>query len=139
MFRASHSRRSLSAALAFVALAVVLPATVNASGPAHKPSNKWRLVVDGTARSAGEVAFRVTPNGGAPVEVSVKVPTNHGENAIARDLRDAFRAKLPPKQFHIERDDGEDVLLKKRMGAPDFLVELVSSTVENTSFKLKRE
>lgn len=129
------TRRALLAVLA----AAMLPITASAAEPAHKPSNKWRLVVDGTARSAGEVSFRVTPNGGAPVEVSVKVPQNHGENAIAHDLRDMFRAKLPKKAFHIEVDDGEDVLLKKRIGQPDFLVELVSSTVENTSFKLKRE
>jgi hypothetical protein len=127
-------RRSLFAILA-LALVPVAPA----AEPAHRPSNKWRLVVDGTARSAGDVSFRVTPNGGTPVEVSVKVPVNHGENAIAHDLRDAFRAKLPNKQFHIEVDDGEDVLLKKHIGQPDFLVEFVSSTVENTRFKLERE
>lgn len=134
MLRSVLLRRSLVALFALALLPVVAPA---AEGP--KPSNKWRLVVDGTARSAGEVAFRVTPNGGAPVEVSVKVPANHAENAIARDLRDAFRAKLPKKQFHVELDDGEDVLLKRRMGQPDFVVELVSAAVENTSFKLKRE
>mgnify|MGYP000860995547 CR=1 FL=1 len=134
MLRSTVLRRSL---LALFCLAL-LPVT-QAAEPAHKPSNKWRLVVDGTARSAGDVSFRVTPNGGAPIEVSIKVPANHGENALAKDLRDAFREKLPKKAFHIERDDGEDVLLKKRMGQPDFLVELVSSTVENTSFKLKRE
>lgn len=134
MSRPTFLRRAVLAAFALTLLPVAM-----AAEPAHKPSNKWRLVVDGTARSAGEVAFRVTPNGGAPVEVSVKVPANHGENAIAKDLRDAFRAKLPSKVFHIERDDGEDVLLKRHMGQPDFVVELVSSTVENTSFKLKRE
>lgn len=134
MLHPARLRLSLIAALALV----LLPAAASAAdGPA--PSNKWRLVVDGTARSAGDVAFRVTPVGGAPVEVSISVPNNHGENAIARDLRTAFRAKLPSKQIHVEVDDGEDVLLKKHLGQPDFLVELVSSTVQNTSFKLKRE
>lgn len=134
MLSSARIRRSLLAAFVLTLLPVGVPA---AEG--HKPSNKWRLVVDGTARSAGDVAFRVTPNGGTPVEVAIKVPANHAENSIARDLREAFRAKLPSKQFHIEVDDGEDVLLKKRMGQPDFVVELVASSIEHTRFTLKRE
>ena len=134
MLRSTVLRRSLLALFAVALLPVSM-----AAEPAHKPSNKWRLVVDGTAGNAGDVAFRVTPNGGSPVEVSIKVPANHGENAIAHDLRDAFRARLPKEAFHIEVDDGEDVLLKKRHGQPDFLVELVSTSIEHTSFKLKRE
>lgn len=129
------SRRAL---LAVFALAL-LPVAVTAAETGPQPSNKWRIVVDGNARSAGEVTFRVTPNGGNPTEISLKVPNNHGENAIAHDLRDAFKAKLSKKQYHIERDDFEDVLVKKRHGQPDFVIELVSSSVQNASFKLKRE
>lgn len=129
------SRRLL---LGLIAPTLLLPlATLAADAP--KPSNKWRIECDGGARSAGEVSFRVTPLGGAPVEVSIKVPANHGENAIAHDLRDAFRAKLPRKQFHVEVDDGEDVLVKRRAGNPEFVLELVSSTVEHTRFTLQRE
>ncbi len=129
------SRRSILALLALT----LMPVVASAAEPAPQASNKWRIVVDGNARSAGEVTFRVTPNGGNPTEISLKVPNNHGENAIAHDLRDAFKAKLPKKQYHIERDDFEDVLVKKRHGQPDFLIELVSSSVQNASFKLKRE
>ena len=37
------------------------------------------------------------------------------------------------------RYDGEDVLVKRRAGNPEFVLELVSSTVEHTRFTLQRE
>lgn len=42
-------------------------------------------------------------------------------------------------QYHVERDDGEDVLVKKRGGAPDFLLEVVANTVEGVRINNKRK
>jgi hypothetical protein len=101
-------------------------------------SNKWRVEVSETARSDGTMLFRVTPKDGTPVEVTVSIKDGRGENNIAKDIRDAFKAALDAKSFHTETDDGEDVLLKKKKG-PDFALVLVESTVEATRLNIEKE
>ena len=101
-------------------------------------SNKWRVEVSESAKSDGTMLFRVTPKEGTPVEVTVSIKDGRGENNIAKDIRDAFKAALDPKSFHTETDDGEDVLLKKKKG-PDFALVLVESTVEAVRINVEKE
>ncbi len=101
-------------------------------------SNKWRIQCSGGAESSGVIRFRVTPKGGAPVEVMVSVADGRSENGVARDIRDAFRQALP-RGYSAETDDGEDVLLKKGFTRPRFSLELISSTVEDVRINLDRE
>ena len=54
-------------------------------------------------------------------------------------MRDALAAKLSPDRYTIEVDDGEDILIKKKEGQPDFAVELVDSNVRNVSIKVEGE
>jgi hypothetical protein len=103
-----------------------------------KLSNKWRVEVSETARSDGTIVFRVTPKDGTPTDVTVAIKDGRGENNIAGDIRDAFRATLDKGTFHSETDDGEDVLLKKRKG-PDFELKLVESTVKATRINVGKE
>ena len=58
---------------------------------------------------------------------------------MAKDVRDALAAKLSPDRYTVEVDDGEDILIKKREGQPDFTVELVESNVRNVSIKVEGE
>jgi hypothetical protein len=104
-----------------------------------KPSNKWRIEVDNTAKNTGAVVFRVTPVQGTATEVSVSVADEEGENKIAQSIRDAMQAQLPPDRYDVEVDDGEDVLIKRKSGQPDFVVELASTNVEGTEFEVERE
>jgi hypothetical protein len=101
-------------------------------------SNKWRIEVSESAKSDGTMLFRVTPKQGTPVEVTVSIKDGRGENNIAKDIRDAFKAALDAKSFHTETDDGEDVLLKKKKG-PDFALVLVESTVEAVRLNIEKE
>jgi hypothetical protein len=103
-----------------------------------KLSNKWRVEVSETARSDGNIIFRVTPKDGTPTDVTVAIKDGRGENNIAGDIRDAFRATLDKEEFHSETDDGEDVLLKKRKG-PNFELKLVESTVKATRINVGKE
>jgi hypothetical protein len=103
-----------------------------------KLSNKWRVEVSETARSDGNIVFRVTPKDGTPTDVTVAIKDGRGENNIASDIRDAFRATLDKNEFHSETDDGEDVLLKKRKG-PNFELKLVESTVKATRINVGKE
>ena len=136
-------RPALLAAIAIFAGQSVLaqePATVPApvASPDLKYSNKWRIEVKEGANNDGVLRFRVTPKGEAPVEVTVNLKKGRSENGCAKDVRAAFEAALDPKHFHVERDDFEDVLVKKK-GGPDFALELLERTVKGTHVDLERE
>jgi hypothetical protein len=109
-----------------------------AASPDLKYSNKWRIEVKEGANNDGVARFRVTPKGEAAIDVTVNIKDGRSENGVARDVKNAFKAALDPKRFHVEGDDGEDVLVKK-LGGPDFSIELVESTLKGTHFDLERE
>lgn len=103
------------------------------------PSNKWRIEVSEGANSDGAISFQVTQAGGEPIPVTASVKDGRGENGIARDIRDAFRATLDKEQFSAETDDGEDVLVKKRHGAPDFELQFTGSTAKSVRIHVEKE
>jgi invasion protein IalB len=103
------------------------------------PENKWRIECSEGANSDGEIVFRVTPKDGQPIDVSVPIKNGTSENAVARRIRDAFRAALPKQSYSVETDDGEDVLVKKHYGADDFSLQLVSNGVKGVRLDVERE
>ena len=107
--------------------------------PALAASNKWRIQCSEGARSAGEIVFRFTPKSGEPFDVTVPIPDGTSENHVARIIRDTFRQKLEAGKFHVEVDDGEDVLVKRKPGTPDFDLEVASNSVEALRLVLDRE
>jgi hypothetical protein len=119
---------------AFPLLLLALVATA-----AHAvPSNKWRLEFSGAAESDGELVFAVTPDGGEPREVIVTVGKADGENQIANKATQALTIGVG-QDYHVERDDGEDVLLKRRDGVGLFEVRLVRNTVQAVRVKFDAE
>jgi uncharacterized protein (DUF2141 family) len=102
-------------------------------------ANKWRIELDGQALKTGEIQFRVTPRQGEAMDVTVSVRSGRAENNVAKDVRDAFAAKLSADRYTVEVDDGEDVLIKKKDGQPDFALELIDSSVQNVSIKIEGE
>jgi len=105
---------------------------------ALKYSNKWRIKVNEGSNNDGVAIFRVTPLGESSIDVQVGIRKGRSENGVALDVKDAFKAALDPKRFHVEGDDFEDVLVKKT-GGPDFALEVVESTLKGTHFNLHRE
>jgi hypothetical protein len=101
-------------------------------------SNKWRLAVDGRAGADGSIVLRLTPKDGAATEVTTPIKKGTSENEIARQLVKQLKASIG-KQYHVERDDFEDVLVKKKMGQADFAFELVSSSLPGVNLKFERE
>ena len=110
-----------------------------AYGETSATSNKWRIEMSGQALTTGDIVFRVTPRQGESVDVSVGIKSGREENNVAKDVRDALAAKLSPDRYTVEVDDGEDILIKKKDGQPDFAVDLVESTVRNVSIKVEGE
>ena len=102
-------------------------------------ANKWRIELDGQAQKSGDLQFRVTPRQGEPIEITATIRSGRAENNVARDVRDAFAAKLSPERYSVEIDDGEDVLIKKKDGQPDFALELVESSVQNVNIRIEGE
>jgi len=105
-----------------------------------KPSNKWRIKFENRAQSDGDIVFLMQAIDGEPIKITTHIEDNMGENAIAKAVRDAFRAQSP-KGFlkKVKTDDGEKVVLKKGSGRADFELSLVSSGVENLHIKIRRE
>jgi hypothetical protein len=101
-------------------------------------SNKWRIEVSEGANNDGTIVFRVTPKEGTPVDVTVQIKDGRSENGVASDVREALKKSLDPKVYKVEKDDGEDVLVKKRKG-PDFEVKFVESTVKGTRIGVEKE
>ena len=102
-------------------------------------ANKWRIELDGQAQKSGDLQFRVTPRQGEPIDIVATIRSGRAENNVARDVRDAFAAKLNPERYSVEIDDGEDVLIKKKDGQPDFALELVESSVQNVNIRIEGE
>jgi len=102
-------------------------------------SNKWRIELDGQALKTGDLEFRVTPSQGEPIDVVATIRSGRAENNVAKDVRDAFAAKLSPDRYTVEVDDGEDILIKKKDGQPDFALELIDSNVRNVNIKVEGE
>jgi len=102
-------------------------------------SNKWRIELDGQARSTGELQFRVTPRQGESLDIVATIRSGRAENNVAKDVRNAFAAKLDPDRYTVEVDDGEDILIKRKDGQPDFALELIESNVQNVRVKIEGE
>jgi hypothetical protein len=128
--------RALSTAIA--ALALTFNAAAIADG-AHKFSNKWRIEVQGEAQQTGNLLFRVTPNQGEPVDITVALKAGRNENNVAKDVRDALQNKLSPLRYDIEADDGEDVLVKREENQPKFSLELVRTDVPSVAVHIESE
>lgn len=105
-----------------------------------RPSNKWRIQCSSDADSDGVVTLLLSPKDAEPIEVAIAIKKDTGENAVARAIRKALKAdERVAKRYKVEVDDGEDVLVKKRGGEPNFDLKVVSNTVKGVRFNLDRE
>ena len=91
--------------------------------------NKWRLQFSGDAESDGQIVLQLAPSEGDPMTATVAIHKGRSENSVARDVRDALREQVG-KRYHVEVDDGEDVLIKKHSGERDFVVTIVENSVQ---------
>lgn len=101
-------------------------------------SNKWRLEFSGGADSDGTIVIRLSPKEGEALEASVDIEDGRSENGVAKDVVSGLKEQVGDR-FHVERDDGEDVLIKKRRGNSDFGVEIMSNSVKGVRINIDRE
>ena len=100
--------------------------------------NKWRLQFSGDAESDGRIVLQLAPAEGEPLQATVAIARGRGENAVAREVRDALRAQVGAR-YHVELDDGEDVLVKKHRGGQDFIVTIVENSVQGVRIRMDAE
>ena len=100
--------------------------------------NKWRLQLSGGAQSDGHIVLELTPQQGEPMRATADIRKGRGENEVAKDVRDALSAQVGAR-YHIEVDDGEDVLVKKKRGEHAFTITVVENTVQGVRLNLDEE
>ena len=124
---------------AIVLVALLAGLTFGTPALASDLSNKFRLQGSGGADSDGVVTIVVTPDGGQPIETVTEVKKGTSENHVAKAIVEALEAQLPQDQFHVERDDGEDVLVKRRLGEHRFRLAVTSITVKGVRINVDKE
>lgn len=112
--------------------------------PAAEPkkvsySNKWRLRFSGNAESDGVITLKFIPKEGDTVVADTRIKKGTSENSVAKAVVDSLKAQMPKKLYHVERDDGEDVRVKKKYAGKDFGIEIVANTVKNVRISPKKE
>jgi hypothetical protein len=115
---------------------VVVAATALA---AATPAEKWHIKFEGQSTSAGEVHLRVTPQGGDPVDITVKIDSGRGQIAMAKELLASLKTGLSLPQYKSEIIHVETVRLKAGHKQPAFGLELVESTVGGTRVVIAAE
>lgn len=131
---------ALSSVIAFAQEPAATTPAATEAAPATplKLSNKWRIEVHEGSNNTGTLRFRVTPDKGTATDIVVEIEEGRSENGVAIDIMNTFKNALDPKVYHVERDDGEDVLVKKRKG-PDYEVKFVESTLKGTHIDVDKE
>ena len=77
------------------------------------PAGKWRVEFGSHADNDGTLTLRISPEGGAPVDVETKITAKSSAGKVAKAVRDSLRASLG-EGYHVETDDGEDVVIESR-------------------------
>ena len=105
-----------------------------------KYSNKWRIAFDNRAKADGTLVFQMVmqDKDAEPLVVSVPISKGTGENNAADAVKKALRSAFP-KDFKVEGDDGEDVLVKLNFIEGRSSLMLLENNVEGLKVKIKKE
>lgn len=102
-------------------------------------TDDYEIVVDDDAKSDGEIIFRVTWKDGNSKDITVPIKRGTGENAIAREIKKAFDKQLGTKDYNIEMEDGEKIIIERDGGKQDTSLVVVSSTVMGITVKVHED
>ncbi len=103
-------------------------------------SNKWRVKVDNESKSEGTLVFRLVMKNTKVEPITVTIPIKKGinENNAADVIEDAMQ-KAFPRDFNVETDDGESVLVKLNLVEGSSNLTLISNDVKNLKVKIRKE
>jgi hypothetical protein len=120
--------------------AAVAPAEAPLDRAALSYSNKWRVKFDNEAKSDGTLVFRLVMKDTKvePITVSIPIKKGTNENSVASKVKSALQ-KAFPRDFNVEKDDGESVLVKLNLIEGSSSLVLLSNDVNNLKIKIKKE
>jgi hypothetical protein len=104
-----------------------------------EPSEKWRIQIQGAAKSAGQFQFRITPHEGEAMVVTTEISQGRGVLAMTKYMLESFKKQLPMKRFKSETLANQDLLLRPRAGEQAFVLELVEESVDGARVLITRE
>ena len=123
----------------YVQQLLVLLGLLTISAYALADSNKWRMEFSGNADSDGYITVEVDPKDGDAIRVTINIEEGTRENRVANAVEEKLKDELPDDRFHVERDDGEDVLIKKKRKGENFDLDIIDNTVEGVRINLDKE
>jgi hypothetical protein len=91
----------------------------------------WNIAPTGSADSSGALRFRVKPDDGDAVDITVPVVMGANAETIARGIRRALSSQLRSDRFDVQLGQGSNVLVSDTRGKPHFSMELVNSDIDN--------
>lgn len=101
-----------------------------------RSSDHWRLHFNGKADQDGAYVIKMVPDRGDSESVRVKVDKGTRENEAAREAARVLRKES--KGYDIDYEDGEEVQIRSRVGASDFVIKIEES-VKGLNIKVDRE
>jgi hypothetical protein len=114
------------------------PAVAELDRSTLKYSNKWRIKFSGEAKSDGVLAFRMVMKDAEPVVVSIDIKDGTNDDNIADKVEKAMKNAFP-RDFNVEVDDGESVLVKLNIVEGSSSIELLENTVAKVKVRIKKE
>lgn len=134
-----HIHPLKTCAIAFVAALLCSGSAKAADEAAPDHAAKWRVDLSGgNATADGAVQFRLTPQDGNAILVTVKIAHGRGEHFVAQDILKAFKDQLEKKRFGSDVVAGQQVIVKARGSEPEFSLELVESAVPGLRFHVTK-
>jgi len=128
-----HRIRTRLTAIAAIVCVCSLAAAAHAD-----PASKWRVSFSSRADNDGALTLHIAPEGGAAVDVETKITAKSSADKVAKTVRDSLRVSLG-EGYHVETDDGEDVVIKREGKTPKFDVTLANSTLTGLVVKIRKE
>lgn len=128
--RALDLHRTLALVLAFF---LVMAFTLTAEA---RPSNKWRIHFNGKADKDGHYTVKIEPEDGKPEIIKIEVKKGTRENEAARECRTRLTREL--KGYDVDKDDGEEVVVRARIGTADFELD-IEENVKGLSIRPDRK
>ena len=120
------------------AVAATICLGASAAGAQADPAGKLRVGFGSRPDNDGALTMRISPEVGAPVDVETKITAKSSADKVAKTVRDSLRVSLG-KGYHVETDDGEDVVIGRGGKTPKFEVTLAGTTLTGLDVKIKKE
>lgn len=97
------------------------------------------MKTNGGANSDGVIVLEFVPEGEEAFTVDISISDGTRENRVSNSIEETLKDELSRRDFRMERDDFEYVLIKKTAGSERFEINVVSNSVDGVKLKLRKK